>query len=158
MNRRIDDITYYSCGSSFSGLYLSNRDTFDAQGWLDQPRQSGTFMQSVRIHSYSQPAIIDDVATPQVAAGQVLIRVQAVALNPLDTLLMSGNGSRFFPIELPYALGLDFAGTIERVADGVDGFEPGDSVIAWADPLTGGGRYQIMPLSLPSNAYCSRPN
>lgn len=104
-------------------------------------------MKSIRIHGFNEPAVIDDVSLPSVASDQVLLRVGASSLNPLDIGLMTGWAAQFFPINFPYMLGSDFAGTIEQVGDAVVGFKRGDAVIVWADPLTGGGlsEYAVVP-------------
>ncbi|MBB5577405.1 MULTISPECIES: NADP-dependent oxidoreductase [Rhizobium] len=104
-------------------------------------------MKSIRIHGFNTPAVINEVSVPSIEADQVLVRVMASALNPLDIGLMAGWAARFFPIEFPYAIGCDFAGVVERVGDAVTTFKPGNAVVAWADPLTGGGlsEYSAVP-------------
>lgn len=104
-------------------------------------------MKSVRIHGLNEPAVIVEVPVPAIGAGEVLVRVTASALNPLDIGLMTGWAARFFPIAFPYTLGSDFAGVIEKVGKTVTQFEPGDAVVVWADPLTGGGlsEYAAVP-------------
>ncbi len=95
-------------------------------------------MKSVRIHGFDETAVIDDIPTPTIAADQVLVRIKAAALNPLDIGLMAGWAAEFFPITFPYMVGTDFTGVIEQIGDAVADFQPGDAVIVWADPLTGG--------------------
>ncbi|WP_238120928.1 MULTISPECIES: NADP-dependent oxidoreductase [unclassified Xanthobacter] len=106
-------------------------------------------MKSIRIHAFNGPAVIEEVPVPAFAADQMLVRIQASALNPLDIGLLTGWAAQFFPITFPYVLGSDFAGVIERVGASVEGFKPGDAVIVWADPLTGGGlsEYAAVPAS-----------
>ncbi|NKI18432.1 zinc-dependent alcohol dehydrogenase family protein [Spongiibacter sp. KMU-166] len=76
-----------------------------------------------------------DVATPQPAAGQVLVRVAATSVNTVDTMI--GAMGKDLPLspDLPAILGMDFAGTIEAVGDAVDGFKPGDEVYGCAGGL-----------------------
>lgn len=104
-------------------------------------------MKSVRIHDFNQPPVIDDVPVPEIDPGDVLVRVHASALNPLDIHMISGYAAQFFPITFPYALGTDFSGVIAKVGNAVVDFKPGDAVIVWADPLTGGGlsEYAVVP-------------
>jgi len=64
--------------------------------------------------------------TPEVKAGEVLIRVKAVAVNPVDYKMRAGH----LPIPLPDVLGRDVAGTVEAVGEGVTGFRAGDDVFA----------------------------
>ncbi|WP_431324343.1 NADP-dependent oxidoreductase [Rhizobium sp. YTU87027] len=96
-------------------------------------------MKSIRIHGFNGPAVINEVPIPKIDADQILVRVKATALNPLDMGLMVGWAARFFPIAFPYALGSDFAGVVEQVGEATTGFKPGDAVVVWADPLAGGG-------------------
>lgn len=67
-----------------------------------------------------------DVATPPAADGQVLVRVKAVAVNPIDTYIRSGNVAIDLPT--PYIIGCDLAGIVEAVGPGVSRFKPGDRV------------------------------
>jgi len=67
-----------------------------------------------------------DLPTPTLTAGQVLVRTQAVAVNPIDTYIRSGNVKADLPS--PYIIGCDIAGTVEQVSPGVTRFKPGDRV------------------------------
>jgi len=67
-----------------------------------------------------------DWPTPEVKAGEVLIRIQAVSVNPVDYKMRAGH----LPIPLPDVLGRDVAGTVESVGEGVTEFKPGDEVFA----------------------------
>jgi NADPH:quinone reductase-like Zn-dependent oxidoreductase len=104
-------------------------------------------MKSIRIHGFNEPAVVDEVSLPSIEADQVLVRVRASALNPLDIGLMTGWAAQFFPITFPYVLGSDFAGVIEQIGESVTGFKQGDAVVVWADPLRGGGlsEYAAVP-------------
>lgn len=74
-----------------------------------------------------------DVPEPTPGPGQVLIRVHAAGVNPVDYKLRRG-GSPIAP-ELPAILGMDVAGTVEEVGEGVTGFRPGDAVYGCAGGL-----------------------
>jgi NADPH2:quinone reductase len=67
-----------------------------------------------------------DLPEPKLGDSQVLVRVKAVALNPLDTYIRSGMVKMDLP--LPYIVGCDLAGQIERVGSKVTRFKPGDRV------------------------------
>lgn len=96
-------------------------------------------MKALRTHATNTPAVIEDAPVPDIASDEVLIRVQATALNPLDVHLMSGFAAKFFTITFPYVLGTDIAGIVERVGDAVTQWKPGDAVIAWSDANKAGG-------------------
>ena len=69
--------------------------------------------------------------TPQ--GGEVLVRISASAVNPLDTKIRAGAAAHARH-PLPATLGLDLAGVVEAIGEGVEGFHPGDEVYG----MTGG--------------------
>lgn len=68
----------------------------------------------------------DDLPDPELQPGQVLVDVKAVAVNPIDTYIRSGAVA--LPIEFPYILGCDLAGTVVRVGSDVQQLKVGDRV------------------------------
>lgn len=70
--------------------------------------------------------IVGELPVPQPGPAQVLVRVQAAAVNPIDTYIRSGTVPAELP--LPFIVGCDFAGTIEKVGDQVDGLHVGQRV------------------------------
>lgn len=104
-------------------------------------------MKAIRIHNFDEAPAIEDVPVPDLAPDQVLVRVHAAALNPLDALVVSGVARQFFDIKLPITLATDFAGTIERIGSAVTEWNVGDRVIAWADAGTSGGLAQFAAIS-----------
>ena len=89
-----------------------------------------TSMRAVRLHEYGPPSvlIVDDVDRPVPAAGEVLIRVHAAGVNPIDWKLRAGFLQQFMPVTLPHIPGLDVAGTVEALGDGVTEFAVGERV------------------------------
>lgn len=97
-------------------------------------------MKAICINGFKELPVVLEIPIPEIAPHQVLVRVQSAALNPLDVHLISGWAAQFFPpIQFPYAVGTDFSGVVERVGEDVTNIQPGDAVIVWADPITGGG-------------------
>ncbi|HSZ59941.1 MAG TPA: NADP-dependent oxidoreductase [Tepidisphaeraceae bacterium] len=92
-------------------------------------------MKASVIHQYGGPEVLkfEDYADPAVAEGQVLIRVAATSINPVDIGRRSGRMKEIFPIKFPGIIGVDLAGTIVKLGAGVDGFSIGDKVFAIAD-------------------------
>lgn len=80
---------------------------------------------------------IAEVPAPQPGPGQVLIRAEAAALNPLDIRLTTGEMREMMPVEHPFVLGLDSAGVVAQVGDDVNGFSPGDEVVAFTYQAAG---------------------
>ena len=106
-------------------------------------------MKSVRLHAYEADPVIEDIATPKASAGEVLVRVAAASLNPLDVKLQKGFVHTFFPLAFPYTVGTDLAGTIEAVGVDVSGWAVGERVVARTDPTVGGAcaEFAVVPAS-----------
>ncbi len=92
-----------------------------------------TTMKAVRIHSYGGPEtlVYEDAPRPEPAADEVLIRVHAASVNPVDWKIGSGFGKENFKHHLPLILGWDVAGTIEAIGSDVKQFQPGDVVYGY---------------------------
>ena len=95
-------------------------------------------MKAARIHEYGAPLVFDEVSLPEIGPDEVLVRVKAAALNPLDVQLRSGKMHGFFPLGFPYTLGTDLAGTVERAGASATRWRQGEAVVARTDPTKGG--------------------
>jgi len=82
--------------------------------------------------------------TPSPGPGQVLVKVQAAALNPLDLALITGTAKALFPVEHPLTVGMDAAGTVEAIGNGVIGYTPGDAVIAFVGQAGSVAEYTVV--------------
>jgi NADPH:quinone reductase-like Zn-dependent oxidoreductase len=89
-------------------------------------------MKAVVLHEYGGPdkLVYEDVPDPVAGEGQVLVRVAATSINPIDFKLRSGEAKNLFPLELPTILGRDIAGIVRAVGERVSGFKTGDKVMA----------------------------
>src|SRR3978361_1074685 len=89
-------------------------------------------MKAVVLHEYGPASNLkyEDFPDPQPGPGEVLVRVSAVSINPIDYKMRSGAAKERFPIEFPAILGRDIAGTVRELGPGVPGFSPGDNVLA----------------------------
>jgi NADPH:quinone reductase len=85
-------------------------------------------MKAIRIKEFGGPEVlkVEELADLKPGSGQVVVRVRAVGVNPVDTYIRSGVYPR--KPALPYTPGTDAAGTVESVGAGVTGFRPGDRV------------------------------
>ncbi|APW63929.1 NADPH:quinone reductase [Paludisphaera borealis] len=85
-------------------------------------------MRAAYIEETGTPDVIKvgDLPTPQPGPGQVLVRVRAAALNPIDLYIRSGLVA--MPLAFPYVIASDFAGTIDKVGEGVKSHRAGDRV------------------------------
>lgn len=92
-------------------------------------------MKAVRIHSFGGPEVLvyEDVPRPEPAAEDVLIRVCAAGVNPVDWKVREGFGRNFLKFTLPLILGWDASGVVERVGANVRRLKIGDEVYSRPD-------------------------
>jgi NADPH2:quinone reductase len=85
-------------------------------------------MKAIRVHEFGGPEVLrlEEVPTPQLGSGEVLVRMHAIGVNPVETYIRAGKYARL--PELPYTPGNDGAGVIEKIGDSVTEFKPGDRV------------------------------
>src|SRR5438105_6357419 len=85
-------------------------------------------MKAIRVHEFGGPEVLrlEEVPAPRPGAGQVLVRMHAIGVNPVETYIRAGTYARL--PELPYTPGNDGAGVIEEIGDSVTTFKPGDRV------------------------------
>ncbi len=83
----------------------------------------------------AQPALRDDLPAPSPGAGEVLVRVQASSINPVDNAIAAGMLKDMVPHEFPVTLGRDFAGTVEQTGDGVSAVAAGDEVFGFVPAM-----------------------
>ncbi len=94
-------------------------------------------MKAMVLKAYGEAAEFDAVQLPdpEVKPGQVLVRIGATSVNTVDTMIKQMGTDLPLSPELPALLGMDFAGTVEAVGEGGDGFAPGDEVYGCAGGL-----------------------
>ena len=99
-------------------------------------------MRAVRIHNYGGPEQIklENIAIPKPAAGEVLIKVHAAGVNPIDWKVREGYLAEVIPHTLPLTLGWDFSGEVAAVGQNVEKWHVGDAVYARPD-LSKNGAY-----------------
>ncbi len=92
-------------------------------------------MKAVVLHEYGGPSNLkyEDVEDPVAGEGQVLVKVTASSVNPIDYKIRSGAMKEYVPLELPAILGKDISGIVREVGAGVTGFALGDRVMALGD-------------------------
>jgi NADPH:quinone reductase-like Zn-dependent oxidoreductase len=91
-------------------------------------------MKAVVLHEYGGPDKLkyEEWDDPQAGDGQILIRVTAAGINPIDWKIRSGAMKTLMPLELPAILGYDYSGVIRSIGKGVKGYAEGDKVFGRA--------------------------
>ena len=92
-------------------------------------------MKAIRVHQFGGPDVLrlEDVPAPTPGSGQVLVRLHAIGVNPVETYQRSGSNPA---IKLPWTPGMDAGGVVEAVGPGVSHAKPGDRVYT-SDTITG---------------------
>ena len=89
-------------------------------------------MKAVVLREYGPPENLkyEDFEAPQPTDGEVLVRVHAIGVNPIDWKIRSGAMKGLFSVAFPAILGYDIAGVVSGVGKGVTDFAAGDLVFA----------------------------
>ena len=92
-------------------------------------------MKAVVVHQYGGPEVLkfEEYPDPVPSAGEVLVRVAATSVNPIDYKRRAGLTKDFYPLKFPGLIGVDIAGTVVKIGPGAEGFSVGDQVFAIAD-------------------------
>ncbi|XP_056276842.1 quinone oxidoreductase [Pseudoliparis swirei] len=101
-------------------------------------------MRAVRVSEFGPPSVLrlcSDVAAPQPGHRQVLIRVHACGVNPVETYIRAGTYAR--RPALPYTPGSDVAGVVESVGEGVTAVKAGDRVFSMATETGGYAEFAV---------------
>src|SRR5580658_3468211 len=87
-------------------------------------------MKAIVLHAYGPPSNLklEEVADPKAGPGEVLVRVHAAGVNPIDWKIRSGATAKMWETTFPTILGYDFAGIVQALGEGVTGFAVGDRV------------------------------
>jgi NADPH2:quinone reductase len=96
-------------------------------------------MKAMRVHEFGGPDVLrmEELPVPSPGAGEILLKVEAIGVNPVETYQRSGSNPA---LALPWIPGTDTAGIVEDVGPGVEGWEPGDRVYTSA---TASGAYAM---------------
>jgi NADPH2:quinone reductase len=110
-------------------------------------------MKAIRVHHFGGPEVLrlDEVPDPVAGAGQVLVRIRAAGVNPVDTYIRSGAYAR--RPALPYTPGSDGAGVVEAVGAGVTSVKPGEPVYVGNTVAGPFGTYAELTLCTPAQVH-----
>jgi NADPH:quinone reductase-like Zn-dependent oxidoreductase len=104
-------------------------------------------LKAARFHEYGDASVVsvEEIEAPQPGEGELLVRVKAAGINPIDWKIVHGLRAGGEPLAEPRGLGIDFAGVVEEVGTGVEGFAPGEEVLGQSST----GAYAELALSQP---------
>jgi NADPH2:quinone reductase len=112
-------------------------------------------MKAIRVHEFGNPDVmkLEEMPDPKPGPGQVLVRIRAAGVNPVEAYMRSGTYPRKPP--LPYTPGSDGAGEVVAVGADVKDFKPGDRVYiaGYADSPSGAGTYGELAACVPSQLH-----
>ncbi len=91
-------------------------------------------MKAIVVHQYGGPEVLkfEEYPDPVAGPGEVLVRVAAASINPIDYKRRAGKTQDFYPIKFPGLIGVDVAGTVLKAGPGVEGVRIGERVFAMA--------------------------
>lgn len=97
-------------------------------------------MKAALINTFGGPdvVIIGDARVGDPEPGEVVVRVEAAGINPLDVKVIAGYLQQVFPVDFPYVPGTDFSGVVDVVGAQVTHLQPGDRVFGRSLPNSGG--------------------
>jgi NADPH:quinone reductase-like Zn-dependent oxidoreductase len=92
-------------------------------------------MKAIVVHEYGGPEVLkfEEYPDPVPGQGDVLVRVAAASVNPIDYKRRRGLTKDYYPIHFPGLIGVDMVGTVVKIGPGAEGFSLGDRVFAMAD-------------------------
>ena len=98
-------------------------------------------MKAIVVHEYGGPEVLkyEDAPKPEPKEDQILVRVMAAGVNPVDEASRSQKYAKFFGITLPFIPGYDIAGVVEKIGAKITRFRTGDPVYAYLSLKDGGG-------------------
>src|SRR5215210_1650914 len=98
---------------------------------LSSSSERGTVMKAFVVERYGKDGLrAAEVPEPEVGDGDVLVKVSAAGINPLDTMIRNGEFKRLLKHRTPFALGHDVAGVVTTVGSAVRDFQVGEEVYA----------------------------
>ncbi len=115
-------------------------------------------MKAVRIHAYGDTSVLkyEDASVPEFGPDDVLIKVHAAGINPVDWKIRQGLVNYSNKAKFPLILGRDVSGVIEKQGALVTRFKPGDKVISVSDPMRDGSYAEYMVVQASNVAFAPK--
>lgn len=115
-------------------------------------------MKAVFINQYGSTQVLQygDIETPSIQRNQLLVKVYASSVNPVDWKIRAGQLQFLTGYKFPLILGFDVAGEVVEVGESVTRFQPGDKIYAYLDSLPGGAYAEYAVVS--ERVACLKPD
>lgn len=115
-------------------------------------------MKAIVFHQYGDPDVLryEDVEDPTPQAGQVRVRVAGTSFNGVDGNIRAGYMQDPMPLTLPHIPGLDVAGTVDALGEGVDTLAVGDEVVGFLPFVSDGAAAELVVVDASSLAPAPR--
>lgn len=115
-------------------------------------------MRAIRVHEHGGPAVLTEetVPRPEPGPGELLVRVRAAGVNPIDWLVREGYADEALDPDLPWTPGWDLAGDVVAAGADVSEFEPGDPVFGLVSMPDPGETYAEFA-AVPATDVIARP-
>jgi NADPH:quinone reductase-like Zn-dependent oxidoreductase len=123
--------SYFAIGGALVGFGFS----------IAVAQQAKPMMKAVVVHEYGGPEVLkyEDTPKPEPKDNEILVRVIASGVNPVDGAIRSGKYAKFFGAKPPFIPGYDIAGVVEKTGAKIDKYKSGDPVYAYINLDRGGG-------------------
>src|SRR5438093_12604960 len=97
------------------------------------PQSSKPMMKAVVVHEYGGPEVLkyEDAPRPEPKEDEILVRVIAAGVNPVDGMIRAGTFAKYSKNAFPMVPGYDIAGIAEKTGAKIDKYKPGDAVYAY---------------------------
>ncbi|MGK7920629.1 MAG: NAD(P)-dependent alcohol dehydrogenase [Trichodesmium sp.] len=114
-------------------------------------------MKAVTINRYGSIDVLEysDIAQPQITPNQLLVKIHASSVNPVDWKIRQGQLQLLSGFNFPITLGCDLSGVVLEVGEKVENFEPGDEIYTFINPLIGGAYSEY--IAIPANTAALKP-
>lgn len=115
-------------------------------------------MKAFVIDKFGDHTVIQEkeMPIPDVGSDDILVKVHATTVNPIDWKMREGLYVDYFPVEFPFILGSDFSGEVLEIGSDVQNFKVGDLVYGKAKTTRNGSYAEY--IAVPQNEACSKPN
>ncbi len=114
-------------------------------------------MKAVTISRYGSTDVLEysEIEKPQITPNQLLVKIQATSVNPVDWKIRQGQIQLLSGFNFPIVLGCDLSGVVLEVGEKVENFEPGDEIYTFINPLVGGAYAEY--IAIPANTAALKP-